>query len=143
VTAKEVREAVVWLNDRYMETNASFRIQEIAGGYQFYTLPAYVDIVQRLVKGTGEVRLSQAGLEVLSIVAYKQPVIRADVEAIRGVACGPMLRHLMDCKLVKITGRSEQLGRPLLYGTTKKFLQHFGLKDTKDLPKIGSKTEAE
>ena len=80
-------------------------------------------------------RLSQAALEVLAIVAYKQPIIRADIEAIRGVACGPILRHLLEVRLVKITGRSPQLGHPMLYGTTRRFLQHFGLKDVRELPR--------
>ena len=135
----EVREAVRRLNELYAETARMFRIEEIAGGYQMYTVPEVAEFVSRQTSGgQQEVRLSQAALEVLAIVAYKQPIIRADIEAIRGVACGPVLRHLMDVGLVRIAGRSEQLGRPMLYGTTKKFLQHFGLADLKDLPKTGT-----
>ena len=100
------------------------------------TLSCYNHWLKRLLRARSESRLSPAALETLAIVAYKQPVIRADVEAIRGVAVGEVLRSLMQKGLVKIVGRAEVLGRPMLYGTTKKFLQTFGLNTLKDLPKI-------
>lgn len=137
-TPGKVKAIVGHLNECYATEGRAFRIQEIAGGYQFYTLAPYADVLTRLVKAPTEISLSQAALEVLAIVAYKQPIIRADIEAIRGVSCGPLLRHLLEINLVRIVGKSDQLGRPLLYGTTKKFLEHFGLGDLKDLPKSGT-----
>ena len=100
------------------------------------TLPAFNPWISKLIKVRSDNKLTPAGLETLAIVAYKQPIIRADVEAIRGVASGEVLRNLMYKGLVKIVGRAEILGRPMLYGTTKKFLDAFGLNTLKDLPKI-------
>jgi segregation and condensation protein B len=99
------------------------------------TLPEYNNWLKNLLRQRADNKLSPAALETLAIVAYKQPIIRADIEAIRGVACGEMVRSLMYKGLVKIVGKAEVLGRPLLYGTTKKFLEVFGLNDLKDLPK--------
>ncbi len=132
----DVKRYIDVLNERYEQCGASFRIQPIAKGYRMHTLPAYDAWVGKLVKSRAESRLSTAALETLAIVAYKQPVMRADVEAIRGVAVGDMLVRLRDMKLVKIAGRAEEIGRPLLYGTTKRFLEVFGLKSLADLPKI-------
>ena len=133
---KQLRKLIENLNGKYEANNNSFRIEQIAGGYQMLTLSCYNHWLKRLLRARSESRLSPAALETLAIVAYKQPVIRADVEAIRGVAVGEVLRSLMQKGLVKIVGRAEVLGRPMLYGTTKKFLQTFGLNTLKDLPKI-------
>ena len=133
---KQLRKLIENLNEKYEANNSSFRIEQIAGGYQMLTLSCYNHWLKRLLRARSESRLSPAALETLAIVAYKQPVIRADVEAIRGVAVGEVLRSLMQKGLVKIVGRAEVLGRPMLYGTTKKFLQTFGLNTLKDLPKI-------
>jgi len=132
---KQVKKCIETLNQQYQQTGRVFRIEEIAGGYQMMTLPDYNIWLKKLLRERGDNKLSPAALETLAIIAYKQPVIRADVEAIRGVACGEMIRSLMYKGLVKITGKAEILGRPLLYGTTKKFLEVFGLNDIKDLPK--------
>ena len=134
--ASDVKRHIETLNQQYEETGASFRIQAIAKGYQVLTLPVYDTWVQKLHKARAESRLSRAALETLAIVAYKQPVLRAQVESIRGVACGEVLRSLMERNMVKIVGRAEELGRPMLYGTTKYFLELFGLANLKDLPKI-------
>jgi segregation and condensation protein B len=131
-----VNEHIENLNKKYEAGGHSFRIEKIAGGYQMLTLEAYNHWLTKLVKVRGESKLSQAALETLAIIAYKQPVIRAEVEAIRGVASGEMIRSLMYKGVVKIVGRAEVLGRPLLYGTTKKFLELFGLNSLKDLPKV-------
>jgi len=131
-----VRTAIDLLNEAYEKTGRSFRIEEVAGGYSVMTLPQYADVLLALKRGKNSSRLSPAALETLSIIAYKQPVLRADIESIRGVACGETLRSLMDRHLVKITGRAEEIGRPMLYGTTKQFLEVFGLADLKDLPTI-------
>lgn len=134
-SVKQVRESVEALNEKYKAANSAFRIDQIAGGYQMMTLDAYNHWLKKLIRVRTENKLTQAALETLAIIAYKQPIIRADVEAIRGVGSGEMIRGLMYKGLVKISGRAEILGRPLLYGTTKKFLDSFGLHTIKDLPK--------
>ena len=135
-SGKQVRECIDNLNNKYRANNSAFRIEKIAGGYQMLTLSVYNSWLQKLLRARTDSKLSQAALETLAILAYKQPIIRADVEAIRGVASGEIIRSLMFKGLVKIVGRAEVLGRPLLYGTTKKFLEVFGLNTLKDLPKI-------
>ncbi len=135
-TAKEVRSHVDALNAQYAEWALSFRIEEIAGGYQMMTLPAYNTWLAKLLRTHQETRLSPAALETLAIVAYKQPCTRADIEAIRGVAAGDLLNRLREMNLIRIVGRAEDLGRPLLYGTTKRFLQFFGLPSLDDLPQV-------
>jgi segregation and condensation protein B len=135
-SVKQIRECVDSLNERYQENGSSFRIEQIAGGYQMMTLDVYNHWLKKLVKVRTENKLSPAALETLAIISYKQPIIRVDIEAIRGVAAGEMIRNLMYKGLVKIVGRAEVLGRPMLYGTTKKFLDVFGLNTLKDLPKI-------
>ena len=129
-----VRKHIEALNDKYARAALTFRIEEIARGYQMMTLPDYKEWIAKLNKHRSETRLSGAALEALSIIAYKQPVIRADVEAIRGVACGEVISRLREMGMVRILGRAEIVGRPLLYGTTKKFLDVFGLADLDDLP---------
>jgi len=111
-------------------------VQEIAGGYQLRTLPEFHTYLARLHKARQETRLSAAAMETLSIVAYKQPVTRADVEAVRGVSAGDILNRLREMDLVRIVGRAEDLGRPMLYGTTRRFLEAFGLASLSDLPKM-------
>ncbi|OHB55051.1 MAG: SMC-Scp complex subunit ScpB [Planctomycetes bacterium GWF2_50_10] len=133
---KQLRDIIDTLNAKYRANNNAFRIERIAGGYQLLTLGVYNAWLQKLVRVRTDSKLSQASIEALAIIAYKQPVIRADVEAIRGVASGEVIRALMFKGLVKIVGRAEILGRPMLYGTTKKFLEVFGLNSLKDLPKI-------
>ncbi len=135
-TSKHIRQAIKNLNQKYQEHGHAFRIEKIAGGWQMLTLPYYMTWLKRLVKVRGDSKLSPAALESLAIVAYKQPVIRADMEAIRGVACGEVLRSLMAKGLIKMVGRAEVVGRPMQYGTTKKFLEVFGLDSLKDLPTI-------
>ncbi len=132
----DVRLAVAELNCKYGCVGLSFRIEEIARGYQMLTLPSYRPWVERLNNKQAETRLTGAALEALAIVAYKQPVIRAEIESIRGVACGDVLTRLRDSGLVRIVGRAEVVGRPLMYGTTRKFLDVFGLADLKDLPSM-------
>ncbi len=135
-TVKQVHESVENLNAKYAAENHAFRIEQIAGGYQMLTLNLYNPWLKKMLRARGENKLSPAAMETLAIIAYKQPIIRADVEAIRGVAVGEVIRSLMYKGLVKITGRAEILGRPMLYGTTKKFLEIFGLNSLKDLPKV-------
>lgn len=149
-TPAAARKHIDGLNEKYAQAGLSFRIEAIARGYQMMTLPDVRAWVAKLHKQRSETRLSAAALETLSIIAYKQPVIRADVEAIRGVACSEVVARLRDMGLVRVLGRAEVVGRPLLYGTTKKFLDVFGLTDLDDLPPMealelrrGSKPVAE
>ena len=135
-TTKQIKRAIDELNKKYTAGSNAFRIEQIAGGYQMLTLSPYNHWLKRLLRVRSDSKLSPAALETLAIIAYKQPIIRADVEAIRGVACGEMIRSLVYKGLVKIVGKAEVLGRPLLYGTTRKFLQVFGLNSLKDLPKV-------
>ena len=136
IGVRQIRQNVKNLNERYHANNNAFRIEQIAGGYQMLTLSFYNHWLKKLLRLRSDSKLSPAALETLAIIAYKQPIIRADIEAIRGVAAGEMLRGLMYKGLVKIVGRAEVLGRPMLYGTTKKFLEIFGLNSLKDLPKV-------
>jgi segregation and condensation protein B len=133
---KQIRKHVQSLNTKYQDDNHAFRIEQIAGGYQMLTLAPYSHWLRKMLRAREDTKLSAAALETLAIVAYKQPIIRADIEAIRGVAAGEVIRSLMYKGLVKILGRAEVIGRPMLYGTTKKFLEVFGLNSLKDLPKI-------
>ena len=133
---KQIKEIIQQLREEYDTNDRAFQIEEIANGFQLLSRPEYHEWISKIRKKTSEARLSQAAIETMAIIAYKQPIIRAEVEAIRGVQSGQMIRTLIEKGLVKITGRDEVLGRPLLYGTTKMFLEHFGLKSTKDLPKV-------
>jgi segregation and condensation protein B len=131
--AAELRQALGDLQADYEARSGGFYLAEVAGGFQFRTRPAYTQWIRRLVDPR-PLRLSKAALETLAIIAYKQPVIRTDVEHIRGVDCGGVLRQLLERKLVRVLGRREIAGRPLIYATTKRFLETFDLKDLKDLP---------
>jgi len=135
-SAKQVTEHIKNLNDKYRANSSAFKVEQIAGGFQMLTLSAYNHWLKKLLRARDDRKLTPAALETLAIIAYKQPVIRADIEAVRGVSSGEIIRGLMYKGLVKIVGRAEVLGRPMLYGTTRKFLEIFGLNTLKDLPKI-------
>jgi segregation and condensation protein B len=131
----EARTLVRKLNQLYDAEGCAFRVEEVAGGLQLRSRSKFAPWLRRLHAVPVEVRLSVPALETLSVVAYRQPVPRAEIEAIRGVQCGEILRQLMERDLVRIVGRSEELGRPFLYGTTKQFLQVFGLRHLDELPR--------
>ena len=131
----EARTLIRRLNHWYDESGSAFVAEEVAGGYQLLTRASFAGWLRRAWGGPGEVRLSTPALETLAVVAYRQPVMRSEVEAIRGVDCGEILRQLMERGLVRTTGRAEELGRPYLYATTRRFLQVFGLKHLDDLPR--------
>ncbi len=114
---------------------------EIANGFRFMTRPEFADVVGLLLKKKGPERLSPAALETLAVVAYRQPIERSDIEGVRGVQCGPLLRVLLDRDLIRVAGKSPEPGHPLLYGTTKRFLDHFGLRSLKALPDISDLLE--
>jgi segregation and condensation protein B len=134
VDGTEARRLVRKLQALYDQDGTAFQVEELAGGFQILTRPDYHPWMVRLRRSGQDVRLTPAARETLAIVAYRQPLTRADIEAVRGVHCGDLLRLLMEKALIRITGRHDSLGRPVLYGTTKKFLQVFGLKSLKDLP---------
>jgi segregation and condensation protein B len=131
-----IEQAVESLNSSYGATGRSFRIELVAGGYRLMTLPSLAPVLAAFHGGRAASRLSRAAVEALAIIAYKQPLTRAHLEAIRGVACGEVLRSLLERRLVTILGRAEELGRPILYGTTREFLDLFGLASLKDLPTL-------
>jgi segregation and condensation protein B len=131
----EVNQALRELRERYASRPGGFDIVDIAGGVRLLTRPEYAPWVERLERVRREERLSRAQLEVLAVIAYRQPILRADIDSVRGADSGAALRGLADRGLVKVVGRADQLGRPLLYGTTERFLERFTLKSLKDLPR--------
>ena len=131
----EARTLIRQLNAMYDQRGRAFRVEEVAGGYQLLTRTKFATWLRRLGHVPSELRLSAPALETLAVIAYRQPVPRADLEAVRGVNCGEILRQLMERDLVRIFGRSEELGRPYLYATTKRFLQVFGLLNLEQLPR--------
>lgn len=133
-STRALRDAVESLAEFYRDSDRSFGVVEVAGGYQLATLPEYSGTVAMLFRNKRRSRLSQAALETLAIIAYRQPVSRVDIEAIRGVNCDGVISTLAERELIAITGRGEGVGRPYLYSTTSTFLEYLGLKDYKDLP---------
>lgn len=124
------------LQSEYEQNGRGLQIAEVAGGYQCVTRPEYGRVIKRLIKGKTTAKLSRSALETLAIIGYKQPMTRADIEKIRGVETSGVLRTLLDQKLVRIVGRQDVPGRPILYGTSKQFLHRFGLRDLRDLPPL-------
>jgi segregation and condensation protein B len=135
-TIDSIRSAIEIINDELAACARPYSIVKVAGGYHFVTRSQYGVYVQKLLKAKSRKRLSQAALETLSIVAYKQPVSKPDIEAIRGVNSGEIMNSLLDRGLVTIIGRAETAGRPLLYGTTAEFLRIFGLAALDELPRM-------
>ena len=136
VDADQIREAAKVLNESYEATGRAFTIETVASGLRIMARAELAPVLASFHGQRASNRLSRAALETLAIVAYRQPVTRAEIENIRGVACGEVLRSLMDRRLVTIAGRAEELGRPMLYGTTRDFLTQFGLGSIKDLPEM-------
>lgn len=135
VATKDIRDAIEALSRDNREQQRGFFLQEVAGGYQYRTRPAYAPWVKRLKKAK-QFRLTQSTLETLAIIAYKQPIIRAEIEKIRGVDSGGVLKNLLERGLIKITGRKNIPGRPFMFGTTQRFLEVFGLEKLADLPPL-------
>jgi len=131
----QARTMVKQLNEHYDKVGRAFHVKQVSGGFQLRTRPQFADWIGRLDHIPSPKRLSNPALETLTVVAYRQPIIKAEIEAIRGVSCGEMLRQLLEKGLVKIAGRSEKLGRPFLYATSKEFLTQFGLNSLNDLPR--------
>jgi segregation and condensation protein B len=135
VTGEEIDAGIEELNKKYNEQNISVKIVRISGGYLFATKPEYAKYVGYLSSEKSKRRLSQAAVETLAIIAYKQPITKPELESIRGVNSDYILNTLLEKNLITITGRAETIGRPLLYGTTTEFLKYFGLDKLSDLPK--------
>ncbi len=131
----DVLTAIRELNAEFVRSGRSFRITQVAGGFQYATMPEFASWLGRLVKERGKRKLTQAVIETLSVIAYKQPITKPEIEAIRGVNADYAIQKLMERGLVTIVGRHASAGRPLLYGTTEVFLKHFGLNDLSELPK--------
>ena len=130
-----VEAVVAQLREEYESQERAFTIFEIAGGYQLLTRPEFAPYLERFDTVPQQTRLSAPALEVLAVIAYRQPIGRNEIEEIRGVGSSGVLKTLQDRNLIDVVGRSEGLGRPLLYGTTPKFLEHFGFRSLEDLPK--------
>jgi segregation and condensation protein B len=133
---KQVQAAIEQLQQKYQTPDFAFELLNIAHGFMFYSKPKQQPLIGTLLKQRAKQRLSKASLETLAIIAYQQPVAKSHVEHIRGVNCDYALHKLLEKDLVEIKGRSTEVGRPLLYGTSTKFMQHFGLASIKDLPKL-------
>ena len=133
---EEVRKALGEMSREYEETGRSFVLRELAGGFLFLTHPAFEPWVRKLYRGRLTMRLSRSALETIAVVAYRQPVTKQTIENIRGVNVDAVLHTLLERKLIRITGREEKPGRPLLYGTTREFLMYLGLNDLNELPEM-------
>lgn len=134
VPEKDIDDSLVEIKEKFSNDAISFGLVESGGGYQFLTKPAYQASIGILLKQQSKKRLSNSALETLSIIAYKQPVTKSDVEVIRGVNCDYSIQKLLEKELVEIKGKSEAIGRPLLYGTNQKFMDYFGINDINELP---------
>lgn len=134
VPVADIETSLNALNEKYNDDNFSFQLVRAGGGYQFLTKPAYQASIGILLKQQSNKRLSNSALETLSIIAYKQPVIKSEIENIRGVNCDYAVQKLLDKGLVEIKGKSEGIGRPLLYGTSAAFMEYFGINDLSELP---------
>jgi segregation and condensation protein B len=133
---KNINEVVESLIKKYNEGDYSYEIVAISGGYKFMTKAAYHNTIGNHIKIQNRKNLSKAAMETLSIIAYKQPIPKSEMEVIRGVSCDYSVQKLLEKELVEIIGRSEGPGRPLLYGTSEKFMDYFGLRSIDDLPKL-------
>jgi segregation and condensation protein B len=134
VPSKDIDAALVQLKEKYKDEAFSFEMVNSGGGYQFLTKPAYQASIGILLKQQSKKRLSTSALETLSIIAYKQPVTKSEIEQIRGVNCDYTVQKLLEKELVEIKGKAESLGRPILYGTSDRFMDYFGINDIKELP---------
>jgi len=134
--AKDFREAVDALNAEYEQQGRAFTVVEFGGGWQLASRPEYAGLIQQLYRGRRFVRLSQAALEVLAVIAYRQPVTRMEIEEIRGVQVSGVLATLAERNLITVAGRSDSVGNPILYGTTREFLNHMGIKGLHQLPPL-------
>jgi segregation and condensation protein B len=134
VPEEDIANAITRLEEKFSQDEFSFQLNKAAGGYQFLTKPAYQTSISILLKQQSKKRLSTSAMETLSIIAYRQPISRTEIENIRGVNCDYAVQKLLDKGLIEITGKAESIGRPMLYGTTPKFMEYFGINDLNELP---------
>jgi segregation and condensation protein B len=134
VPDEDIINAIQRLEEKYQHEEHSFQVFKTAGGYQFLTKPAYQSSISILLKQQSKKRLSTSAMETLSIIAYKQPISKTEIENIRGVNCDYAVQKLLDKGLIEITGKAETIGRPMLYGTTQKFMEYFGINELTELP---------
>jgi segregation and condensation protein B len=134
VPEEDIQGALQRLEEKFLAEEFSFQINKAAGGYQFLTKPAYQASISIMLKQQSKKRLSTSAMETLSIIAYKQPISKTEIENIRGVNCDYAVQKLLDKGLIEITGKAETIGRPMLYGTTTKFMEYFGINDLQELP---------
>ncbi len=136
VPEKDIVEAVEKLQEKYKADEYSFEPVKSGGGFQFLTKPAYQSSISILLKQQSKKRLSNSSLETLAIIAYKQPVTKSEVEQIRGVNCDYAVQKLLEKELIEIKGKSEGVGRPIIYGTSQNFIDYFGINDLNELPTL-------
>ena len=134
VPEEDVLAAIQRVEEKFLAEEFSFQLFKTAGGYQFLTKPAYQASISILLKQQSKKRLSTSAMETLSIIAYKQPISKTEIENIRGVNCDYAVQKLLDKGLIEITGKADSIGRPMLYGTTQKFMEYFGINDLLELP---------
>jgi segregation and condensation protein B len=134
VPEEDIQDALLRLEEKFQAEEFSFQVNKAAGGYQFLTKPAYQASISIMLKQQSKKRLSTSAMETLSIIAYKQPISKTEIENIRGVNCDYAVQKLLDKGLIEITGKAETIGRPMLYGTTLKFMEYFGINDLQELP---------
>jgi segregation and condensation protein B len=136
LTAEQILDTLDAIDAELVANGMAFRVRAVAGGYQLLTEPAYQSVVEALVKQKSRRRLSTSMLETLAIIAYKQPMTKSAIEQIRGVSCDYAVQKLLEKELIELRGKAETVGRPVLYGTTTRFLQGFGLNEIRDLPQL-------
>jgi segregation and condensation protein B len=134
VPEEDIMGAIQRIDEKFQAEEYSFQLFKAAGGYQFLTKPAYQASIAILLKQQSKKRLSTSAMETLSIIAYKQPISKTEIENIRGVNCDYAVQKLLDKSLIEITGKAETIGRPMLYGTTQKFMEYFGISELTELP---------
>lgn len=134
VPEEDIQGAILRLEEKFASDDYSFQLFKSGGGYQFLTKPAYQSSIGIMLKQQSKKRLSTSAMETLSIIAYKQPISKTEIENIRGVNCDYAVQKLLDKGLIEITGKAESIGRPMLYGTTLKFMEYFGINDLTELP---------
>jgi len=134
IPIEDIDAAIISVAQKFSTEEFSFELLKTSGGYQFFTKPAYQASISILLKQQSKRRLSTSSMETLSIIAYRQPITKSEVENIRGVNCDYAIQRLLEKELVQIIGKSETVGRPLIYGTSPKFMEYFGINDLKDLP---------
>lgn len=141
--SRDIRALALELKSEYENLGRTFKIYEVAGGFQMATEPAYAEILKKFYKAKFKDKLTRPSLETLAIIAYRQPITRADIEDIRGVNVDGVVKTLLERQLIRIVGRKDAPGRPIIYGTTKEFLDRFGLNSLSELPKLSEFTSGD